>query len=70
MPVSGWLRAAVVVALTLAAAVVPGRARAAAACGHVAGPFHQAKAQIWQANGRLFVPRGITVSGLGAPGLG
>lgn len=68
MPVSGWLRAVVVVALTVAAAaVVPGRARAAAACGHVAGPFHQAKAQIWQANGRLFVPRGITVSGLEHP---
>ena len=28
MPVSGWLRAVAVVALALAAAVVPGRARA------------------------------------------
>ena len=68
MPVSGWLRAVAVVALVLAAAVVPGRARAAAAgCAHVVGPFHQAKARIWQADGRLFVPRGITVSGLEHP---
>jgi Cellulase (glycosyl hydrolase family 5) len=67
MQVSGWLRAVVVVALTVAAAVVPGRARAAATCGHVVGPFHQAKAQIWQADGRRFVPRGITVSGLEHP---
>ncbi len=68
MPVSGWLRAVAVVALALAAAVVPGRARAATAgCDHVVGPFHQAKAQIWQADGRLFVPLGITVSGLEHP---
>jgi cellulase (glycosyl hydrolase family 5) len=57
-------RMVVLAALTLAALLLPPVPARAAPCGHAVGPFHQANAQIWQANGRRYVPLGITVSGL------
>jgi Cellulase (glycosyl hydrolase family 5) len=63
--------AAALAVMPLAAAVavllLPGAPAQAATCGHVTGPFHQAKAQIFAADGSLYVPLGITVSGLERP---
>jgi hypothetical protein len=36
----------------------------AAACGKVTAPFTQNNAQIFQSNGELYVPLGVTISGL------
>jgi hypothetical protein len=50
--------------LALMALMLPAAPAQAATCGHVTGPFHQAHAQIFAADGSLYVPLGITVSGL------
>ncbi len=67
----------VVLAAAVAAvvAVVAGDARvtrasgqpAAAACRHIAGPFHRHKNMIIGAGGQRYIPYGITVTGLGSP---
>jgi cellulase (glycosyl hydrolase family 5) len=54
-------------AAALLALMLPAAPAQAATCGHVTGPFHQAHAQIFAADGSLYVPLGITVSGLERP---
>jgi hypothetical protein len=51
-------------AAALLALMLPAAPAQAATCGHVTGPFHQAHAQIFAADGSPYVPLGITVSGL------
>jgi hypothetical protein len=60
------LSAAALLYLDLTAVPLAEHARAAT-CRQLTGPFRQRDGRIWQANGRRFIPYGVTVSGLERP---